>query len=186
MSAADHGNKLNISAEARRHLDAANTLFPERYELQTDARGNFVVYDRHKRRAVSREPIPEEATRKALSSARLSSNNGNRKYDHGAAPEARTLTLPPATWAKLEQIAHNHELTLSELLISLTDDRTPLMERELNFEEAAAELRAPLIVDSANLYDDGPEPHGDEGLNLPDPLADLSDDEQSAVIGKQE
>lgn len=50
----------------------------------------------------------------------------------------------------------------------MTDDR------EINFEEAAAEARAPLNVESASFYDEGPEPDGDEDLDLPDPLDDLS------------
>ncbi|WP_135230450.1 hypothetical protein [Deinococcus fonticola] len=62
------------------------------------------------------------------------------------------------------------------------NDLEELHEREINFDEAAAEARAPLIVESASMYDDGPEPDGDEGLDLPDPLDNLTDEELAKLM----
>lgn len=62
------------------------------------------------------------------------------------------------------------------------NDIEELHEREINFEEAAAEARAPLVVESADYHDDeGPEPDSDEGLNLPDPLDEMTDAELAAL-----
>lgn len=65
------------------------------------------------------------------------------------------------------------------------NDIEELDEREINFDEAAAEARAPLIVESANFYDDGPEPDGDEGLDLPDPLDHLTPEELAQLEAGQ-
>ena len=61
----------------------------------------------------------------------------------------------------------------------MTDDR------EINFEEAAAEARAPLNGESASFYAEGPEPDGDEDLDLPDPLDDLSAEQVTLTEGQQ-
>ncbi|OLV17153.1 hypothetical protein [Deinococcus marmoris] len=50
----------------------------------------------------------------------------------------------------------------------------PYDRAEINFEAAAAELRAPLLPESANCYEDADDAEQDDA-HLPDPLAKLED-----------
>jgi len=104
---------VSLPAEAQVHLDAANALFAGRYRAGLDHLGRWAVTDRQKNKLVGVDRDPVKATRRALTSARLSANNGNRRDD---TPEWRSIPLPPALWAVLDAEAKAAEIKVSELI----------------------------------------------------------------------
>lgn len=103
-----------LPQDAQDLLDQANALFPGRYEEGLDARGRTRIHDTHTRRDVALHADPVKAAKKALTSARLSHNNGNRQHEHGHEPRQLTLQVPHAAHARLQAEAQARGITLQE------------------------------------------------------------------------
>ena len=111
---------MTASPSAQQHLAAAKALFPGRYSIQFD-KPYYVGFDHFRERNVAVERDEVSAARKTLTSARISQNNGRRRYGEqdDRRPETRFLKLPKAQWSLLEQFARQQQLSLEQLLLSL-------------------------------------------------------------------
>lgn len=103
-----------LPQDAQDLLDQANALFPGRYEAQQDDHRRTRILDTHRRRHVAVHADPSAAAKKALQSARLSANNGNRQHPHGHEPKQLTLQVPHAAHARLQAEAKERGLTVQE------------------------------------------------------------------------
>lgn len=112
---------MKITPAAQALLDEANRLFPGRYQLTwNEERHQWEGHDTESRAThTKRAQTPEEVAQKLLTSARLSRNNGNRRHEHGHAPEARNILLLPSQWDALEAKATAQNLTVTELIATL-------------------------------------------------------------------
>ena len=103
-----------LPQDAQYLLDQANALFPGRYEARTGTHGRTCILDTHRSRDVAFHRDPLQAAKKALQSARLSANNGNRQHPHGHEPKQLTLQVPHAAHARLQAEAKERGLTVQE------------------------------------------------------------------------
>ncbi|GAA5501093.1 hypothetical protein Dxin01_00824 [Deinococcus xinjiangensis] len=111
---------MNLSPTAQTYLDQANALFPGRYTMSYQGQF-FIGLDGFRNRNVAVEADDAAAARKTLTSARLSKNNGQRRYEEqdGRRPQTRFLKLPQHQWWALEALAAQRQVTLEQLLLSL-------------------------------------------------------------------
>lgn len=108
---------MTLTPAAQTLLDQANAIFPGRYEASQDPYGRTSIRDTHRNRVAGLHADPVKAAQKALTSARLSSGNGNRQHEHGHEPKQVTLQVPQAAYARLEAEAKARGLTVQEWAI---------------------------------------------------------------------
>lgn len=105
---------ITLPQDAQALLDQANALFPGRYEARTGTHGRTCIWDTHRSRDVALHRDPLQAAKKALQSARLSHNNGNRQHEHGHEPKQLTLYVPHAAYTRLQAEAKERGITVQE------------------------------------------------------------------------
>lgn len=106
-----------LPTEAQSYFDEANEIFPGRYELGT-FKGKPAAFDTTKKHdLVVSHADPVKMARELLTRARLSANNGNRRYEPGEAPESATVRLPVDKHREWTAEAQALRISLSELLL---------------------------------------------------------------------